>query len=161
MGRGEEGRHHLPHHTTMEGADEAATVAVAFNHGGGKRQKRAAAAVGAGCFFYPTTPSAFVVSDALEPDFPIIYVNTVFEIFTGYPADEVLGRNWYLRALFLLSGVVVSCFRLIWALLVFAALNFGLFAMYVEVVDDRLCASGWLMINCGQLGLRWIIVAAS
>ncbi|KAL6003389.1 Adagio protein 3 [Asimina triloba] len=48
-----------------------------------------------GSFFYPVTPSAFVVSDALEPDFPIIYVNTVFEIFTGYRADEVLGRNWY------------------------------------------------------------------
>ncbi|KAM6562125.1 hypothetical protein CsatB_022123 [Cannabis sativa] len=40
-----------------------------------------------------TTPTSFVVSDALEPDFPIIYVNKVFEIFTGYRADEVLGRN--------------------------------------------------------------------
>nr|AML78963.1 putative LOV domain-containing protein [Stemona tuberosa] len=36
---------------------------------------------------------SFVVSDALEPDFPIIYVNTVFETSTGYRADEVLGRN--------------------------------------------------------------------
>lgn len=48
-----------------------------------------------GVFFYPMTPTSFVVSDALEPDFPIIYVNKVFEIFTGYRADEVLGRNWY------------------------------------------------------------------
>ena len=39
--------------------------------------------------------ASFVVSDALEPDFPIIYVNTVFEESTGYRADEVLGRNWY------------------------------------------------------------------
>ncbi|KAJ4974484.1 hypothetical protein NE237_007658 [Protea cynaroides] len=46
-----------------------------------------------GSFFYPITPTAFVVSDALEPDFPIIYVNSVFEIFTGYRADEVIGRN--------------------------------------------------------------------
>nr|AML77404.1 putative LOV domain-containing protein [Quassia amara] len=46
-----------------------------------------------GLFFYPTTPTSFVVSDALELDFPIIYVNKVFEIFTGYRADEVLGRN--------------------------------------------------------------------
>ncbi|KAK9276855.1 hypothetical protein L1049_006392 [Liquidambar formosana] len=46
-----------------------------------------------GNFYYPMVPSAFVVSDALEPDFPIIYVNTVFENFTGYRADEVLGRN--------------------------------------------------------------------
>lgn len=48
-----------------------------------------------GSFFYPAVPSAFVVSDALETDFPIIYVNSVFEISTGYRADEVLGRNWY------------------------------------------------------------------
>lgn len=48
-----------------------------------------------GIFFYPTTPTSFVVADALELDFPIIYVNKVFEICTGYRADEVLGRNWY------------------------------------------------------------------
>ena len=44
---------------------------------------------------YPMTPTSFVVSDALEPDCPIIYVNKVFETFTGYGAHEVLGRNWY------------------------------------------------------------------
>ena len=48
-----------------------------------------------GLFFYPMTPTSFVVSDALEPEFPIIYVNKVFEIYTGYRADEVLGQNWY------------------------------------------------------------------
>lgn len=32
--------------------------------------------------------------DALEPDHPIIYVNAVFEMLTGYRAEEVLGRNW-------------------------------------------------------------------
>ncbi|KAJ7942868.1 Flavin-binding kelch domain F box protein [Quillaja saponaria] len=46
-----------------------------------------------GFLFNPTTLTSFVVSDALEPDFPIIYVNEVFEISTGYRADEVLGRN--------------------------------------------------------------------
>lgn len=45
-------------------------------------------------FYYPTTPTSFVVSDALESDFPIIYVNKVFEISTGYRANEALGRNW-------------------------------------------------------------------
>jgi clock-associated PAS protein ZTL len=35
-----------------------------------------------------------VVSDALEPDFPVIYVNRGFEVATGYRAAEVLGRNW-------------------------------------------------------------------
>jgi flavin-binding kelch repeat F-box protein 1 len=45
-------------------------------------------------FFYPTTPTSFVVADALESDFPIIYVNKVFEISTGYRAHEALGRNW-------------------------------------------------------------------
>ncbi|CAN6247181.1 unnamed protein product [Urochloa humidicola] len=34
-----------------------------------------------------------VVSDALEPDLPIIYVNRGFEDATGYRAEEVLGRN--------------------------------------------------------------------
>ncbi|KAK1260689.1 Adagio protein 3 [Acorus gramineus] len=38
--------------------------------------------------------TSFVVSDAQEQDFPIIYVNTIFEVFTGYRADQVLGRNW-------------------------------------------------------------------
>ncbi|KAJ4846072.1 Adagio protein 3 [Turnera subulata] len=44
-------------------------------------------------FFYPSNPTSFVVCDALEHDFPIIYVNKVFQISTGYRADEVLGRN--------------------------------------------------------------------
>lgn len=45
-------------------------------------------------FLYPIfTPSSIVVSDALEHDFPIIYVNSVFEISTGFRADEVLGLN--------------------------------------------------------------------
>ena len=35
-----------------------------------------------------------VVSDVLEPDFPIIYVNRGFEDATGYRAEEVFGRNW-------------------------------------------------------------------
>ncbi|KAM0040845.1 putative histidine kinase [Helianthus debilis subsp. tardiflorus] len=39
-------------------------------------------------------PCGFVVTDALEPDQPIIYVNSVFEMVTGYRAEEVLGRNW-------------------------------------------------------------------
>nr|DAD45716.1 TPA_asm: hypothetical protein HUJ06_003946 [Nelumbo nucifera] len=40
-----------------------------------------------------TSPCGFVVTDALEPDHPIIYVNTGFELATGYRAEEVLGRN--------------------------------------------------------------------
>jgi clock-associated PAS protein ZTL len=43
---------------------------------------------------FQTAPCGFVVTDALEPEHPIIYVNTVFELLTGYRADEVLGRNW-------------------------------------------------------------------
>jgi hypothetical protein len=49
---------------------------------------------GLGLCYCPTQPSAFMVCDALEPDFPIIYVNSVFESATGYRAEEVLGRNW-------------------------------------------------------------------
>nr|AML78049.1 putative LOV domain-containing protein [Cercidiphyllum japonicum] len=40
-----------------------------------------------------TAPCGFVVTDYLEPDLPIIYVNTGFELVTGYRADEVLGQN--------------------------------------------------------------------
>lgn len=46
-------------------------------------------------------PCGFVVTDALEPDHPIIYVNSVFEIVTGYRAEEVLGRNWSVPCSFL------------------------------------------------------------
>ncbi|KAH0652540.1 hypothetical protein KY289_030218 [Solanum tuberosum] len=38
-------------------------------------------------------PCGFVVSDVFEPDHPIIYVNSVFEMVTGYRAEEVLGQN--------------------------------------------------------------------
>lgn len=41
-----------------------------------------------------SAPCGFVVTDALEIDHPIIYVNTVFEMVSGYRAEEVLGRNW-------------------------------------------------------------------
>lgn len=34
-----------------------------------------------------------VISDALAPDMPIVYVNTKFEEMSGYLATEVLGRN--------------------------------------------------------------------
>ncbi|KAK6146722.1 hypothetical protein DH2020_020591 [Rehmannia glutinosa] len=45
-------------------------------------------------FYSPAAlPTAIVVSDAMEPDFPVIYVNTIFEFSTGFRADEVLGRN--------------------------------------------------------------------
>lgn len=46
-----------------------------------------------------TAPCGFVVTDALEPDHPIIYVNTVFEILTGYRAEDVLGHNWLVNSL--------------------------------------------------------------
>ncbi|KAG6599920.1 Adagio protein 3, partial [Cucurbita argyrosperma subsp. sororia] len=65
-----------------------------------------------GLFFYPMTPTSFVVSDALEPEFPIIYVNKVFEIYTGYRADEVLGqncRNSFLQNQFFMVFPVAMC----------------------------------------------------
>nr|AML76984.1 putative LOV domain-containing protein [Eschscholzia californica] len=40
-----------------------------------------------------SAPCGLVVTDSLEPDHPIIYVNTGFEMVTGYRAEEVLGRN--------------------------------------------------------------------
>ncbi|GJP64584.1 hypothetical protein CLOP_g21561 [Closterium sp. NIES-67] len=38
-------------------------------------------------------PCGLIVSDALEPEHPIIYVNSVFERLTGYTAEDILGRN--------------------------------------------------------------------
>lgn len=34
-----------------------------------------------------------VISDATQPDMPIVFVNNVFEQVTGYSAEETLGRN--------------------------------------------------------------------
>ncbi|MFS7981082.1 putative histidine kinase [Helianthus anomalus] len=50
-----------------------------------------------GDFLNPMIPTSIVVSDAMEPDFPVIYVNKVFESVTGYRADEVLGWNCWLE----------------------------------------------------------------
>ena len=62
-----------------------------------------------GEFFNPLIPSSIVVSDAMEPDFPIIYVNKVFESTTGYRADEVLGRNWYISSSSTFSFRFTTC----------------------------------------------------
>jgi diguanylate cyclase (GGDEF)-like protein/PAS domain S-box-containing protein len=37
--------------------------------------------------------NAVVITDNNKPDHPIVYVNPAFERITGYPADEVLGKN--------------------------------------------------------------------
>lgn len=37
--------------------------------------------------------AAVVISDANQPDLPIVYVNPTFERISGYPSAEVLGRN--------------------------------------------------------------------
>ncbi len=37
--------------------------------------------------------SGVLISDPQQPDAPAIYVNPAFERLSGYPADEVLGRN--------------------------------------------------------------------
>lgn len=37
----------------------------------------------------------FVVSDAMPPDYPILYASAGFFKMTGYTAKEVIGRNWY------------------------------------------------------------------
>src|SRR5918995_1285142 len=37
--------------------------------------------------------NSIVISDPNQPDDPLVYVNPAFERTTGYPAEEVLGRN--------------------------------------------------------------------
>ncbi len=39
------------------------------------------------------TDNGIVISDASQPDYPVVYVNPAFELITGYAADEMLGRN--------------------------------------------------------------------
>nr|AML78158.1 putative LOV domain-containing protein [Sarcandra glabra] len=43
--------------------------------------------------FLQSAPCGFVVTDYLEPNQPIIYVNAGFELVTGYRAEEIIGRN--------------------------------------------------------------------
>jgi PAS domain S-box-containing protein len=38
-------------------------------------------------------PVGLVISEAGTPDRPVVYMNPAFERMTGYPADEVLGRD--------------------------------------------------------------------
>ncbi|WP_144185492.1 ATP-binding protein [Elioraea rosea] len=38
-------------------------------------------------------PTGLVISDARQPDCPIVFMNAAFTDITGYPPDEVLGRN--------------------------------------------------------------------
>ena len=39
------------------------------------------------------TPTGLVISDARQPDCPIVFLNAAFTDITGYPPGEVLGRN--------------------------------------------------------------------
>lgn len=40
-----------------------------------------------------TAGEGIVVADAWAEDLPIVYVNPAYEALTGYPADQILGRN--------------------------------------------------------------------
>jgi len=44
-------------------------------------------------FAFQRTRMPMVVSDARQPDYPIVLANDAFLNLTGFPADEVLGRN--------------------------------------------------------------------
>lgn len=37
--------------------------------------------------------TAVTMADLMQPDAPLVYVNHAFETMTGYPSEEVLGRN--------------------------------------------------------------------
>jgi non-specific serine/threonine protein kinase len=45
-----------------------------------------------------TFQQTFVVSDATQPDFPILYASAGFFNMTGYTPQEVIGHNWYVSS---------------------------------------------------------------
>lgn len=45
------------------------------------------------CSFASASNSAIVITDAADPDYPIVFVNPSFERITGYAREEVVGRN--------------------------------------------------------------------
>ncbi len=40
-----------------------------------------------------TAGEGIVVADARDPELPIVYANHAYEALTGYPADQIVGRN--------------------------------------------------------------------
>ena len=42
---------------------------------------------------FSSSTQGIVISDATQPELPIVYCNPAFERMTGYASDEVLGRN--------------------------------------------------------------------
>lgn len=39
------------------------------------------------------TTCSFTISDATDPELPLLWVNPAFTITTGYPAEEAIGQN--------------------------------------------------------------------
>jgi len=42
---------------------------------------------------FEAVPNGIMITDAVAEDMPIVYVNRAFEELTGYPSDEVIGKN--------------------------------------------------------------------
>ncbi|ERS91791.1 sensor domain-containing phosphodiesterase [Halomonas sp. PBN3] len=42
---------------------------------------------------FDASPNGMLMVDARRPDMPIVFVNPAFTIMTGYPTDEVMGKN--------------------------------------------------------------------
>ena len=42
---------------------------------------------------FASVTSGICIADATQPDMPVVYVNPAFEAITGYPMQEMLGRN--------------------------------------------------------------------
>jgi PAS domain S-box-containing protein len=62
-------------------------------------------------FAFQRTRMPMVVSDAREPDFPIVLANDAFLALTGYAAEELLGKNCRLLQGEATSGTAVAQIR--------------------------------------------------
>ena len=105
--------------------------------------------------------AAIVVADAVEVDFPVIYVNAAFEAATGYRAHEVLGRNWSVHS------ALLPAFSALFPALFFLCLGIGKFGMLGNaacLLGASLASGSWnhrVAARCDRIRILFSLQTAS